>query len=193
MILPATAADNGGLCMPCKNGTRQQIEESKALNKKLEEYDPVRELWLSLVHRVHDTAEGFDGLTDDEKLYFAVCILEGEVYNGGFHQFFSNSSGELFEHVVSGLTKLNAQNSLKLLRHSAKVLFGDTAPPVDRQERWELMKHYPEDVQEPLPEWVSELGKLDETYWDDPDNLGELLDEFAKDTKLLKPFERPET
>src|ERR1044071_1964337 len=90
LILCATAERTGGVCMPCKHGNRENLERAKEYYKKQREYDPVRELWKSLVHRVHKTNAGFAGMSEVEKTYFTVCVLEGEVYNGGMHQFFSN-------------------------------------------------------------------------------------------------------
>jgi len=58
--------------------------------------------WLSLVHRVHETTDGFEGLAEPEKLYYVVSCLIGEVYNGGFDQFFSNGSGSVYRHALTG-------------------------------------------------------------------------------------------
>jgi len=191
MILPATAERTGGMCMPCKQGNRDNIESSKEYYKKQKEYDPFRELWTSLVTRVHSTndeGEGFRNLNEDEKIYFAVGILDGEVYNGGMHQFFSNSSGALFQEVVRGLELLNANNALWLVRKASKILFGDINPPKDRFQRWEAMKQYPEDNNAPTPEWSIELEKIDKQYWEDPDNINELLANFAESRGLVEPF-----
>lgn len=90
--------------MPCKHGNRENIDKSKEYYKKQKEYDLFRELWHSLVNRVYatdDEEEGFNALTEDEKIYFAVGVLDGEVYNGGMLQFFSNSSGSLFQKVLN--------------------------------------------------------------------------------------------
>src|SRR5688572_6762911 len=86
-ILPTTAEETGGLCMPCKLGTRESIETSKRYYEELKKYDPFRELWRSLVDRVYHTGAGYEGLSSDERLYFAIRMLDGEMYNGGFHQY----------------------------------------------------------------------------------------------------------
>jgi hypothetical protein len=51
---------------------------------------------MSIVQRVHDTTDGFAGLSETEKQSFAVSVLDGEIYNGGFDQFF-------FHHDPDGL------------------------------------------------------------------------------------------
>ncbi len=188
LILPRTAEKTGGVCMACKQGIRQSIEQSKEFYRKQKEYDPYRELWMNLVKKAHANENGFESLTKEEKLYYAVGIFNGEVYNGGIEQFFSNSSGELYSKVVEGLKALKADNSLSLLKQATKILFGDVAPLKDRLQRYNSMKQFPSYDSEPRPEWAVELDKIDQQYYEDPDNLGELLTNFAETTGLIEPF-----
>lgn len=188
LILPSTAERAGGVCMACKQGIRESIEESKAFYEKQKEYDPYSELWSSLVGRVHGDNGAFDNLSKPEKIYFAVSCLDGEVYNGGMHQFFSNSSGEFYAEAIEGLTLLEATESLSLLRCATKILFGDAFPPKDRQQRWALMKQYSDYENEPMPEWSMELEKIDRQYWKDPDDLGDLLINYVEESGLIQPF-----
>ena len=188
LILPSTAERTGGVCMACKQGIRESIEESKAFYEKQKEYDPYSELWSSLVGRVHGDNGAFDNLSKPEKIYFAVSCLDGEVYNGGMHQFFSNSSGEFYAEAIEGLTLLEATESLSLLRCATKILFGDAFPPKDRQQRWALMKQYSDYENEPMPEWSMELEKIDRQYWKDPDDLGDLLINYVEESGLIQPF-----
>lgn len=188
MILPSTAERNGGLCMPCKQGNRESIESSKEFYRKQKEYDPFRELWTYLVDKVHMNDDNFHILSEEEQVYFAVGLLDGEVYNGGMHQFFSNSSGDLYDEVVNGLQTLAASNSLWLLRRATKVLFGNIKPSKDFYLRNNEMKQYPESDSSPIPDWSLELEKIDEEYWEDPDNISELLSNYAESTGIIKPF-----
>ena len=85
--------------MPCKTGTRETIEAGKRRileERESELTDPLRRLWHDLVQRVHDTTDGFAALSETEKQYFAVSLLDGEIYNGGFDQFFFNHSGAYY-------------------------------------------------------------------------------------------------
>jgi len=122
MILPTTAKKTGGVCMACKQGIRESIEQSKEFYRKQKEYDPFKELWMHIVKKAHAEENGFDNLTKEEKLYYSVNILDGEVYNGGMEQFFSNSSGELYREVIEGIKIIKAGNALLLLRQAAKIL-----------------------------------------------------------------------
>lgn len=188
-ILPATAEATGGVCMACKQGIRQNIDASKKYYEAQRNYNPIRELWVSLVKRVHRTEDGFDGLNADEKIYYAVGCLDGEVYNGGMHQFFTNSSGALYSVVVDGLLELKAHKALRLLTSAANLLF-DNGVPEDRQARFDAIKDYPKDSTHPNPPWVDELESIDKQYWEDPDGLGERLESFARSRGLVAPFER---
>jgi len=59
-------------------------------------------LQMSLVERVCRSPDGFEKLSDAEKLYYALTLLQDEVNNGGFHQFFFNSSGSYFDLIDQG-------------------------------------------------------------------------------------------
>jgi hypothetical protein len=183
MILPRTAAETGGICMACKQGIRASMEASREFYQKLKEYDPHRELWTWLV--VKSQADPFlVSLSEAHRHYFAVGLLEGEVYNGGFDQFFSNSSGAYHSLAVEGLKALKAEASLRILDEAVRLLFGDAPPPLDRQKRWDAMQLSSQTQAE-------ELGALDRKFWEDPDRLSEKLTAFAQQSGILEPFIKP--
>jgi hypothetical protein len=186
LILPRTAEKTGGICMACKQGIRESIEESKEFYRKQKEYDPFRALWEHLVKK--ESAEGSDSFTKEEKLYVSVVVFDSEVNNGGVEQYFWNSSGGLYAEVTEGLKTLKAINSLSLLKQAAKILFGEAEPPKDREQRWAAMKQYSEVDTVPEPDWAIELNKIDNQYYEDPDNLSELLSNYAETTGLIQPF-----
>ena len=188
-ILPTTATATGGVCMACKQGIRKTIEASKKYYEERRKYDPMRELWTSLVMRVHKTDEGFEGLTQDEKTYFAVGVLDGEIYNGGMDQYFWNSSGSLYSWAVDGLLELKAHKALRLLTDAAKLLF-DGEVPEDREARASAIRKLPEDKAVPIPEWAVRLEQIDREYCEDPDGLGARLEAFASERGLVQPFEK---
>ena len=187
-ILPTTAKATGGICMACKQGIRQDIESSKKYYEAQRQYDPFKELWKSLVHRIYKTKEGLHGLSPAERTYYCVLVLEGEVYNGGMHQYFSNSSGDDYKATIDGLLELKAFKALLLLTEAKNLLFeGDV--PEDPAARNEAIKDY-EDSGSPPPAWVQELERIDQGFWDDPDGLGERLEAFAREHGLVQPFEK---
>lgn len=180
LVLPGTAERNGGLCMPCKNGNRQNIEQAKAYyqrERELEKTCPFRALWRELVDKVYRQPGGFEALSEYEKRYYAVNVLVGEVYNGGFEQYFDNSSGEHYRYAEAGLIQLNAVHSLSLLQQAKTQLFGAAAVPADRAKRWEITEQYRDSA---------DTDSLDTEFYKDPDQLTEKLEAFARETGLVQ-------
>ena len=177
LILPETATRNGGLCMPCKGNFREQIEAGKRRREqdRIYEQSPERKYWLDLVRRVYKTSQGFGGLSQAEKTYFAISCLIGEVYNGGFEQFFSNSSGELYALALGGLFELEAEASVALLEQAKELLFGHSPVPIDQARRQETM---PTRTNEFTPEW-KQLDVIDKAFYRDPDRLAERCKAYA--------------
>lgn len=165
--------------MPCKDSYRQEIEGGRRRldgEKKRRDSAPAR-FWLSLVDRVHHTPGGFGGLTAAEQIYFAVCILEGEVYNGGFDQYFSNNSADYYGRAVDGLKELGARQSLRLLLEAKEILFGENPLPTTQTDRIVVFPGI--STHAALQGWSDRLNELDRRFNEDPDGLGERIDRFA--------------
>jgi len=95
-ILPTTAVKNNGLCMPCKRKHEYDIhiapEKQKAQEQRaLRLVDPWKHLWEYLIRCVQDPMRGFEGFSGLEKTYFAVELLDREVWSNGFTEFFPNT------------------------------------------------------------------------------------------------------
>jgi Domain of unknown function (DUF4375) len=173
--------------MPCKGGYRETIDEAKRRAREEREEmrtDPFRKLWLSLVERENSPAGGFEMLSEAEKLYYAVGLLELEVYNGGFHQYFFNSSGSSYSYAEKGLISLGAIQTVELLRQAKEVLFPSMAVPVDTGARRRLIP-LDADSDEPAPDWTHRLDELDRRFWADSENLGTRLKAFAREHELV--------
>lgn len=174
-MLATTAARTGGVCMACKQGIRKNLEASKAYYQQQRQPDPFRDFWLLLVRRVHDESAGFDSLSAHEQTSFAVGVLEGEVYNGGFHQFFFNSSGDYYREALRGLEELGAMRCHALLTSAQKECFPSGIPPSDTAARRAI-----------LPAPSRDLEWIDKEFWTDPDKLGEKLRKYAVDHQLVR-------
>jgi hypothetical protein len=139
---------------------------------------------LALVKRVCDGPDfdpsRFDALGAAEKTYYAVQCLVGEVHNGGFSQFFSNSSGALYGHALDGLMAMEAFRSAQLTLRAKALLFGSQAVPVDSKARNDLLPDF-----EDLDELEAELDSIDRLFWEDPDNLSERGEQFARQHGLF--------
>jgi Domain of unknown function (DUF4375) len=191
MILPTTAENTGGLCMACKQGIRKDLENSKAYYQALKLYDPVRELWLSLVKRCSaDSTLG--NMSYEERTYFVVCLLEGEIYNGGLDQFFTNSAGDYYREAVAGLEIIGAHHSLRIVREASEFIFSENGPPLDRMQRCEIVRSATEKLSQSnqVVGLAAQLDLLDKKFYKDEDGLFDLLTAYAAANNLTKPFER---
>ncbi|PQJ37249.1 hypothetical protein BTO00_23470 [Vibrio campbellii] len=180
MVLPSTAKRTGGLCMPCKNGTRKSMNAAKKRadkERELERTCPYRALWLDLVDKVYSQNSGFSSLSENEQLYYSVNVLSGEVYNGGFDQYFTNTSADNYRDAEYGLVRLGATNSIKLLRSAKEQLFGSNSVPKNQVERWELIQRLNRHT---------DLDSLDTEFYKDLDDLDDKLETFALKVGLVK-------
>lgn len=188
-IHPETAARNAGLCMPCVHGNQLSIEARRAQHDRQREAERARlvspeyRYWLGLIDRVYKTEAGFDSLSHGDRLYYLVNVLSGEVHNGGFDQFFSNSSGDRCAETIAALSEVGAHASLKLLQQAKHALFADEDVPVDRMIRYKLMRTSSE-AHPDFKRASSTLDELDSEFYKDPDSLGDILEQIAAKHKL---------
>lgn len=140
--------------------------------------DPSRIYWRALVERVYKTEAGFDGLSEAEKKYFAVCCLSGDVYNGGFHQFFFNSAGAHYAYAVAGLEEMEAGESLQLLKKAKQVWFDFSEVPTDARMRRLVLDRNSSRSRD------ARSDELDKLYWEEPDELDARCERYAQKHKL---------
>lgn len=186
MILPSTAEVNGGVCMPCKRGDRGNIEAAKlryAERKTAQANpDPATLHWRWLVKQVHQTPEGFAGLSAENQNYFAACLLEGEVYNGGFDQYFHNSSADHYGDAIRGLREIGAAECSRLLIAAKEVLFGGRDVPGTQDSRWSQ-------IGEMTPAQEGRLEQLDRLFGKEAARLRDLAGQYAHRHGLLDGFQ----
>ncbi|AVK24358.1 hypothetical protein CSB95_6223 [Pseudomonas aeruginosa] len=170
--------------MPCKGGYRQNIEDGKRFHAERRRYlaSPQALYWSALVNRVYDGREGFAGLSPAERSYYAVSVLSGEVHNGGFDQYFGNSSGDQYQAARAGLRELEAEDALALLERAAALLFGDGPVPVSQAERQLRMPTW---ADEPDRDCEAALDALDTRFYALADALGERLLAHARHHALF--------
>lgn len=96
-----------------------------------------RLLWNMLHGRVFIDAQGsgYAGLSEAEKTIWVVDVLLAEIQNGGFHQFFSNSSGDHAPEVLPALEKVHARAISELYRRATKLFDPTDGIPMDRDAR----------------------------------------------------------
>jgi hypothetical protein len=114
----------------------------------------------------------FDDLSQAEQVFRAIWELEGDVNNGGFDQYFFNSSGDTAFAVVDALKAIGARQIAGIVAQ-ANGIFPSSCPPRDRDKRQALLDTFG-------PEKKALLERLDQEFFRYPDNLTELLYEYVK-------------
>src|SRR6185436_19730334 len=78
-------------------------------------------------------------LTEPQKHFYFNQNLEREVNNGGFSQFFFNSSGNFTHETVVSLNAIGANKTAKILQEAIDQ-FPLSKVPIDQEERRELLE-----------------------------------------------------
>ena len=116
--------------------------------------------------RMYETA-GFRGLAADEQILVAIWGLEADVNNGGFEQFYFNSSGDLAAHAASALRTIGAVRMASIVE-AASGRFGPAGPSGDRAVRQGQLRR--------LVGASDDLFEdLDRKFYEYPDDIAALL------------------
>lgn len=142
-------------------GVRLGIDKILALNNSTE---MIIELSYGLSDKIHKN--GFDSLTQPEKVLHHVYWLESEINNGGFEQYFGNSSGDYALDTPAALDEIGAHQTSQLVKRAID-LFPGGIPPRDRQQRVEKLNLFDDDM-------INQLGNLTSEFFEYRDPLEEL-------------------
>ncbi|WP_082100123.1 DMP19 family protein [Anaeromyxobacter sp. PSR-1] len=115
---------------------------------------------------------GFDELSPSEAALLDVWALEAEVNNGGFDQYFFNSSGDRARGALAGLELIGAGKTAAIVRRALAV-FGRQGPAPSRAARWEQMDRWE-------PEVEATLDALDTEFYAYPEPLAELMERHCR-------------
>lgn len=116
-----------------------------------------------------------DKLTEGQKQFYYNQCLEREINNGGFNQYFFNSSGDFAHLTVQSLRTINANTTADILQKAIDQ-FPDKNVPNNRTERQEIL----EQIQEMAdPVWE----ELDQKFFTYEDDLNTLNIEFIRKNK----------
>lgn len=119
--------------------------------------------------------EDFEDLSAAEQHFLAIWELESRVNNGGFEQYFYNSSGDSAFAAVDALNKIGARKAAKIVAQANSVFPNAIAPKdeVERREKLDALNAEQKEL----------LERLDEEFMEYPDDLTELLFDFVKQNK----------
>lgn len=116
-----------------------------------------------------------DKLTEPQKNFYYNQELEREVNNGGFNQYFSNSSGVFALETVMSLKLIGADKTADLLQNAIDQ-FPNKTIPNGRDERQEVLERIQEKANEV---W----NKLDQKFFAYEDDLNTLNIEYVRQNK----------
>lgn len=123
------------------------------------------------IHKKYFEA-GFKALTESEQVIFCMMGIEREVNNGGFDQFFFNSSGEYKIETLDSLRRIGASYTASLLEEAIRIV-EDPNPPGEK-----------EDEDDDYTDIQSErLNDLDDKFYEYKENLLELQLKFIKENQ----------
>jgi hypothetical protein len=84
----------------------------------------------------------FDDLSEPEKVFHVVWRLEGQVNNGGFWQYFWNSSGDHAFIAPYAFEQIGARKTAQIIREACAP-FPNGIPARDRSARHNQMREFP--------------------------------------------------
>lgn len=136
-------------------------------------------MWLDLLDRsVSGTAP--ERLSSSERTVFFAMLLQLEVLNGGFYQFFFNSSGTYLAHVRDALMQLGATSLCQLLDEAAARAFAADRVPEETAARRALLQQ-----RTAREEALVAQADLEAAYQSLEPELERLLERIARGRGLL--------
>jgi len=113
----------------------------------------------------------FQDQSPAQRVFSAIWSLESEVNNGGFSQYFQNTSAETAPYVAEALDAIGATETAKICRSAIASAFPKGLPMS------------PEAISSSADEFPTEihdaLDLLDEAFFKYPNNLTDLLFEYV--------------
>lgn len=104
-------------------------------------------------------------LSMEEKTIVFIEALEREINNGGFSQFFFNSSGDFVAETVEALKKVGSSKFLALLE-AAIAQFPGSYIPKDQGERQDILDTLENDAEPVWQKLESEFYRYEENIYD---------------------------
>jgi|SRR5205823_13843906 len=139
---------------------------------------------LSTSEKTSFGKKDFAEQSQPQKVFSAIWALESEVNNGGFSQYFLNSSAESASFVVEALETVGAPDTAAICRRAIAVAFPVGLPGSEEAVR-SAAADFPDEI-------LEELEPLDEEFFSYPNNLTDLLFDYVSKNpeefgKLPKP------
>lgn len=111
-------------------------------------------------------ASDWNTLSTQEQEIAALWLLEADVYNGGFVQFFCNWGEEAYIRAVRALQAIGAVHALEIVQ-SGYACIEHLSEDNRLTQLWDIPKFLTEEEAE-------RLDKLDKRFWEDHDHIAEI-------------------
>jgi hypothetical protein len=160
-------------CGQNNNNKSMKIDIKKVLNND-NPTDAIIEL-DEYLNKVSNYGENVEKLTEEQKVVLFIENLEREINNGGFNQFFFNSSGNFSSETMDALIKIKAGKTVMIFTNALSS-WPDNKVPKDMIIRRTLLEKI-ENKGNPIWE------KCDSDFFKYEDDLTGLLLEFVKQNK----------
>ena len=130
----------------------------------------------SYLNEKSEYGEKIEKLNSLQRTFLFVENLEREINNGGFNQFYFNSSGNFSQETVNALLEIGAEKTAEIVERANSEFKNGIVPKdrIERQNELELIEHKAE------KNW----NKCDSEFYEYKDNLTELLIAFVIKNKL---------
>lgn len=155
--------------------------KKKEQPKSIWEIEDKDELIMELLGQIEekcDYGENMTTLNEQERIFYITQQLEMEVNNGGFSQFFYNSSGDFSNELVKAFEEIFAYHTAGICQKAIDA-FGREIP-VDRDEREELLDELEGEEADKLDEILSEC---DDAFYEYKEDLTKLNYEYVMRNK----------
>lgn len=145
------------------------------------ELDNENEIYSKLLERVHQLSKyGMDlsKLSYVQRVVLYIANVTGEVNNGGFNQFYFNTSGNYAHETHEALQFISANKTAGILKQ-ANDLWPDQLVPRDRDKRFEMLV----DIVKKDTNINERWNELSELIWLNEEPVSKLLIEYVKKHK----------
>lgn len=148
-----------------------KIENLESLLSSSNINDSVIEL-DNFIAELCEYGENTDALTEPQKIFYFNQNLEREINNGGFNQYFINSSGDFAHETINALKLISADKTANILQEAIDQ-FPNKKVPKDRDERIEIVEQIEEKADEIWEE-------LDGRFFEYQEDLNELNIDYVR-------------
>ena len=136
------------------------------------QYD-IHDKWEDLVEKSY--SEGYDALTEHEKVWFNIQCLIQVVNGGGFIGYYSNAEADAVDDCVRSLDVIGAANTRRLVERMNGLF--EHGVPKDMDERNMEMDHWPTSNE-------AILNDIETAYFTQEEDVEKLLVNFIVETGI---------